>query len=511
MRTLTSSSTRWHARDIDLGLAVVVVLNAAFAAAIGQSRGQLGLALQAGAVICALAVPATVALRGRLAARLLGSLAIVSLVALQIHLSGGGLQYHFNVFVSLSLLLAYRDWRPIAAMATLFAAHHIGFDWLLRAGWQTYCLSAPDAEQIVLHVAFVATQATVLCWVARSQRLEANEAIELEHLVNAMERDGTVCLHPQQTQPRSALGQRLQRVQATMIAALSEVSACSRQAEQSARVVAAGSSEVRSLTAGTASELKESALCLDQIGIIVQHSTEASSEAKTMSDAAAGMADHGNALVRSVVDTMKKVEGSAREIDRIVAEVDGLAFQTNILALNAAIEAARAGPQGRGFAVVAGEVRALAQRSAQAARDIRALTVASVETAAAGVGLVDDAGVMMNRLVESVRRVGELFASVTDDTAQQMQGLAAVSQSLNVLAGSSRHNVEVAERADASASAMHLHAARLAEVLDAFEFDASDTAQAAGAAPPAGAGPAHPALPAAPAPAAAQRPAVDYF
>src|SRR5262245_53325188 len=127
-------SARWRARDIDVGLLAVIALNFGLAAAIGQSRAMLGLALEAGAVIAALSALGIGALRGTLASRLMGTTAVVALVALQIHLSGGALQYHFNVFISLSLLLVYRDWRPIAFMAVLFAAHHIGFDRLLQAG-----------------------------------------------------------------------------------------------------------------------------------------------------------------------------------------------------------------------------------------------------------------------------------------------------------------------------------------------------------------------------------------
>ncbi|MFO1339061.1 MAG: methyl-accepting chemotaxis protein [Burkholderiaceae bacterium] len=453
-----------------LALLAVNVLGALL---IGQMRGQLLLAVQAGAAIGLAAALGVMLTRGSAASRLVVALGLAALVSLQIHLSGGALQYHFNVFISLGMLLVYRDWRPIAFMAALVAAQHIVFDRLLQAGWGTYCLSAPDPQQIMLHVGFVVVQAAVLCRVAVEQRREANEAIELENMVNAMESHGVVQLFPASAPARSELGRRLQHVQSTMVMALRQVQASSSQSEEASRLVALGSSELMSLTAKTASELQESAMCLDQIGIIVQHSTEASDEAKNMSSAAAQTANQGNQLVSTVVDTMRQIETSAQRIADIIGEVDGIAFQTNILALNAAVEAARAGEQGRGFAVVAEEVRSLARRSAAAAKEIKTLTAASAETVKTGVGLVDGAGHTMAELVGSVNRVGELFKSVTVDTVQQMEGLTAVSRSLNALAASTQQNVQVAERASAAASAMNSHSGRLNELLQAFRFDAS--------------------------------------
>ena len=294
-----------------------------------------------------------------------------------------------------------------------------------------------------------------------------------------MGREGPIRLNLAVMRTESPLAQRLQHVQARMAEAMRAVQASSRQVEVAAHEVAAGSGELMARTEAAASGLRDSAMCLEQIGIIVQHSTEASTEAKAMSGTAAGMADQGDRLISDVVETMKAIESSSHRINDIIGVIDGIAFQTNILALNAAVEAARAGEQGRGFAVVASEVRSLAQRSAAAAKEIKSLIGVSTDTVESGTKLVSGAGQTMNQLVASVRRVGELFESVSADTSEQMQGLKTVSDSISELSGTTQQNVAVAERASAAAADLREQSARLAEVLASFNLGDVDVTAAA--------------------------------
>jgi methyl-accepting chemotaxis protein len=331
---------------------LMMVGNVLGALAIGEQRGLLGLAAGVGAGVAALAWLGTRFLRQALASSLWLATALGALVALQIHLSGGLLLYHFNVFITLSLLLAYRDWRPIAFMAGLYAVHHLAFDRLLQAGIGTYCLSQPDLGQIAQHIGFVVMQALVLSFVAIRQAQAERGAREIEVLINAMGREGPIRLNLDVIRAETPAGQRLQHVQQRTAAAIREVHDACQQIELAARQVAEGSHDLLDRTGSTARELKESAVCPDQIGVITV--------------------------------------------------IDGIAFQTNILALNAAVEAAHAGDHGRGFAVVASEVRSLAARSADAARQIKQLIGSSAETIHAGACLVSGAGKAMNQLVGSV-------------------------------------------------------------------------------------------------------------
>jgi methyl-accepting chemotaxis protein len=191
------------------------------------------------------------------------------------------------------------------------------------------------------------------------------------------------------------------------------------------------------------------------------------------------VAGKGGAVVSQVVDTMTSINQSSKKIVDIIGVIDGIAFQTNILALNAAVEAARAGEQGRGFAVVAAEVRTLAQRSAAAAKEIKALIDDSVDKVDAGARLVDQAGTTMDEIVESVKRVTDIISEITAASQEQTSGIEQVNQAISQMDQVTQQNASLVEEAAAAAESMQVQSRNLAQTVSVFKLDVRQTASAA--------------------------------
>jgi methyl-accepting chemotaxis protein len=192
--------------------------------------------------------------------------------------------------------------------------------------------------------------------------------------------------------------------------------------------------------------------------------------ASQLADSASADAQRGGAVVQQVVSTMQDIHTSSRKIGEIIGTIDGIAFQTNILALNAAVEAARAGEQGRGFAVVASEVRSLAQRSAQAAREIKSLIGASVERVEAGSKLVDEAGTVMSDIVASVQRVNHVIGEIASAATEQTQGIEQINSAVSQLDQMTQQNAALVEESAAAAMSMREQSTKLAVAVGAFKL-----------------------------------------
>jgi methyl-accepting chemotaxis protein len=235
--------------------------------------------------------------------------------------------------------------------------------------------------------------------------------------------------------------------------------------------IAAGNSDLSSRTEQQASSLEQTAASMEQMTSTVRQNTENAKQANQLSHSASEVAAKGGHVVGQVVGTMSEIELASKKIADIIGVIDGIAFQTNILALNAAVEAARAGEQGRGFAVVAGEVRNLAQRSAQAAREIKSLISDSVEKVGNGTRLVSEAGQTMDEIVAQVRRVTDLIGEITSATLEQDGGIQQVNQAVGQLDKMTQQNAALVEQSAAAAESLKDQAGRLSAAVAVFRLN----------------------------------------
>jgi methyl-accepting chemotaxis protein len=241
-----------------------------------------------------------------------------------------------------------------------------------------------------------------------------------------------------------------------------------RSVEVAAGEIASGNNDLSARTEQQASALEETAASMEQLSATVRQNADNASEANRLAQGAADVAVKGGDVVGRVVDTMKGINDSSRRIADIIGVIDGIAFQTNILALNAAVEAARAGEQGRGFAVVANEVRSLAQRSADAAKEIKQLITASVERVDLGTTLVDEAGTTMADVVSAIKRVTDIVGEISTASAEQSAGVAQVGQAVTQMDQATQQNAALVEQSAAAAESLKVQAQQLAQAVSAF-------------------------------------------
>jgi methyl-accepting chemotaxis protein len=241
--------------------------------------------------------------------------------------------------------------------------------------------------------------------------------------------------------------------------------------------IAAGNMDLSSRTEQQASSLEETASSMEELTSTVKQNADNARQANQLAANASDVAQRGGAVVSDVVQTMASIDQSSKKIVDIIGVIDGIAFQTNILALNAAVEAARAGEQGRGFAVVASEVRNLAQRSASAAKEIKALIDDSVGKVAAGTRLVGQAGSTMEEVVTSIGRVTAIMAEISNASTEQTSGIEQINMSITQMDHVTQQNAALVEQAAAAADAMQEQAAKLAGAVSIFKLGAGDSTQ----------------------------------
>jgi methyl-accepting chemotaxis protein len=276
-----------------------------------------------------------------------------------------------------------------------------------------------------------------------------------------------------QTQRQDEIGTLIRGVEGMRqryLQALSEVRAAVDSIGTASAEIASGNQDLSVRTEQTASNLQRTASSMDALTGTVQQSADAARQANQLAASAAEVAARGGAVVGQVVATMRDINQSSRQIADIISVIDGIAFQTNILALNAAVEAARAGEQGRGFAVVASEVRSLAQRSAEAAKEIKTLIDTSVVKVESGSKLVQNAGQTMDEIVGSAQRVSDIIGEITAAAVEQSDGIGQVNTTIGQLDQMTQQNAALVEQSAAAAESLRDQAQRLAQVIAVFRL-----------------------------------------
>ncbi|WP_395757658.1 methyl-accepting chemotaxis protein [Achromobacter sp. EB05] len=286
--------------------------------------------------------------------------------------------------------------------------------------------------------------------------------------------DLTTRVEVQSTNEIGALMAAVKRMQESLARTVSTVRRGVDEINVGSREISAGNTDLSSRTEEQAASLEETAASMEELASTVKQNADNARQANQLAASASDVAERGGSAVAEVVNTMQGISASSRKISEIVSVIDGIAFQTNILALNAAVEAARAGEQGKGFAVVAGEVRSLAQRSAQAAKEIKGLIEDSVSKVGAGSQQVERAGATMQEIVASVKRVTDIMGEISAASEEQSSGIDQVNRAVSQMDEVTQQNAALVEEAAAAAGSLQEQAQRLAEAVAVFKINAGD-------------------------------------
>jgi methyl-accepting chemotaxis protein len=344
---------------------------------------------------------------------------------------------------------------------------------LNEAAFEAAQESYADAQNVLIAAALLSLVLSAgLAWViTRSITQPMNAAVEAAQGV--AEGNLTVPLQAVGQDESAKLVHTLQTMQGKLSDIVSEVRINAASLATASEEIAQGNQDLSARTEKQASALEQTAASMEQLSATVQSNAEYAKEANQLAISASAVAAQGGEVVAEVVNTMKGINESSRQIADIISVIDGIAFQTNILALNAAVEAARAGDQGRGFAVVATEVRNLAGRSAQAAKEIKTLIGASVERVEHGTDLVDKAGTTMTEVVQAIQKVTVLMGDISAASREQSQGVSEVGEAIMQMDQVTQQNAAMVEEMAAAAASLNSQAQQLVSTVSIFTLNES--------------------------------------
>ncbi len=363
-----------------------------------------------------------------------------------------------------AFLKEYRNWRAdqnrlTAAGAEANSSAYVSMMWML-------------GTVMALVVAVI-----VLCWFGMRNILIKPLNDNIQHIQHIAQGDLTQSIAVEGRNEMSQLAESLHEMQQSLVRTVSDVRDGSDAIFTGASEISAGNNDLSARTEEQAASLEQTAASMEQLTATVKQNAENARQASQLALSASETAQKGGDVVQGVVRTMSDIAGSSKKIADITSVIDGIAFQTNILALNAAVEAARAGEQGRGFAVVAGEVRNLAQRSAQAAKEIKGLIEDSVNRVNSGSALVGTAGETMSDIVNAVTRVTDIMGEIASASDEQSRGIDQVGQAVTEMDRVTQQNASLVEESAAAAASLEEQASRLSQSVAVFRVPRAAQAQ----------------------------------
>jgi methyl-accepting chemotaxis protein len=411
---------------------------------------------------------------GALITRLFLAASLMTFAALQIHQMHGLTELHFGVFVLMSFLLAYRDWRPIACAAVVIAVHHFTFDYLQFAGFGVYCFSQPALSTVLIHAAYVIAQAGLLIYIALRMKIDAQTGGELAILGESLSREsGKFDLRLPQMTLKGASSRTFKSTLDAIHYALREITNTTDQMTSSSEQIATGNRTLEEQIATQADGLKATNVAIAQLAQKIRENAAHAATANSLSRETSAVVQQSSGAVGEVASKMSEIDVAVHRMGEMIATIEGIAFQTNILALNAAVEAARAGNEGRGFAVVAAEVRTLAQRSASAAREIKQLIADSLQRVETGSILATRAGDTMQLVVGHVEDVARLIEQISSASDAQSHDVDRFSLGVEKIDLALAGNVENVKGVASASRSLSEQARTLSSAMSAFIVERS--------------------------------------
>jgi len=359
-------------------------------------------------------------------------------------------------------------------LLTQMMAHMAAFDGLMKTDSAASAAAAQatyqNAKWLIVAITIVSLSIGIFIawWLTRSITRPIGEAVSVAQRVAAG--DLTTRITVTGTDETGQLLTALKQMNDSLVKVVGNVRQSSDSIATGSSQIAAGNHDLSQRTEQQASALEETAASMEQLGATVRQNADNAKQANQLALGASTVATKGGEVVSQVVDTMRGINTSSKKIADIIGVIDGIAFQTNILALNAAVEAARAGEQGRGFAVVASEVRSLAQRSAEAAKEIKGLISASVERVQQGTTLVDQAGVTMTEIVGAIKRVTDIMGEISSASVEQSAGVAQVGEAVTQMDKTTQQNAALVEESAAAAESLKVQAQQMVQAVSVFKL-----------------------------------------